>query len=289
MGARAALTRERSTVETVRTTKRHRSWLAWTGSPEELLRIGRELEKLVERRKSDLLAQFDVETETLSAAGIDEDNDRLLAIRKERRQEERLRLAERWGLKMTLSDGNDETEGALEAVSAEFDRRQHYEISYIAIFDGSDEFVRVKFDRRSSNAVFLMVKSTDQGWGRQVMSKISDEIDAGRPWWWWVHTPWGAGALTGLTNLALFVAVYAAFSDQFKMRQSPQSYAIYVGLLLGCVLLSTLVGLPALRFKLFPNFEIVGDGAQSTGTRFTIYMAALAVSVVAGIWVNLVT
>ncbi|SIS03612.1 hypothetical protein [Micromonospora avicenniae] len=273
-----------------RSTTRSRSWSAWAGSREELLKIGAELEKLYEQRRQAILAEYDRETDRIVKECLDSEDEILAQVRNERRQGDRVNYESRWQFTVTLSDGPEEVTGPVREVFQEFDRRTHTKVTFSGAagpVDKERDRVKVEFEKAHPEAVFLHVRSTDPGWARQVMSKMSDEIGMGSPWWAFLYTPLGRSLYRGISWSVIYFSLYSLFSPIFPSKEDPAFNQVVgiVALLLGALLLAWAVNNRRSLNWMLPSFEVT-DGGQPTGTRFLLYIAGLALAFAAGIIVN---
>ncbi|MGW4293485.1 hypothetical protein ACWEH1_10575 [Micromonospora chersina] len=281
-------------VDVRRSTTRSRSWSAWAGTREELLKIGTELERLYAQRREAILAEYDRETDSIVKELKDSGDERLAEIRRERRLGDRADYEGRWHLSLTLTDGVEDATGSVSDVFPEFDRRTHTKVTFVGSIDmigkSEPDYLKVEFRKLHQEAVFLHVRSTDPGWARQVVSKMSDEIGAGAPWWAFLYRPWGRGLLQGVSWFLIYYSLYLLFSPIFAANKASVSRQVW-GLL--AIFGATLVLTYSANNKrslnwMLPNFEVT-DGGQSTGTRFLFFVAGLALAFISGIIVNRVS
>jgi hypothetical protein len=281
-----------------RTTNRSRTWSAWVGNIEDLIKIGREAEVLVTKRRNTILGEFDSVTE-----GISPDSENY-QTRMENRAERRKAIEDDAQLRTSFTDGTDTVSGALDDVIREVDRRSLKRISftlggyYLSSSDRDSLSIVFRKEPKFESAFFLgmsavelEVTSPDVGWAREAVSHLSEQIDLGVPWWRWIHNTAGKVGLGLLFALTLCVIGSTIAIKGFHVpawKTTPMAtFAGLIVLLLGIAGFVSFMA-DSLRNRMFPPFEIVVD-SQSTGTRFIIFLSVTAVGLVVGIFVNLLT
>jgi hypothetical protein len=130
--------------------------------------------------------------------------------------------------------------------------------------------------------VTLAVKSGDQGWARQVLTSLSEEVEKGVPRWAWWRSPAGGailGAITALIALAVTLLVVPASVGM--------PFRLLVGLGMG-VAAQVIVGRSKFINWFLPPLEVASQGGSSGGRRLA-GLGLLLLSVPIGILVNLLT
>jgi hypothetical protein len=266
--------------EVRRITRRERPWSAWAGSTAELERIGNAMAKLVAARREARIAEM--KADEPKAPGPDE-----YATSRRRDWEGDLRRLEEITVRASLVDRNeDEVTGDISAVLAEFDRRTYRKVVFKASYPytwDSDEVFVVVMKRDNPNAgVTLKVTSNDQGWAKQAMAEVSEEIDRGAQWWSFALRPWGAAAV----NLAVYISVYLT---ALLIIEIPSKWPSWIEGS-GCVVIAFVAGLTFSLTRLwswtFPSIEIIPEGEKPKGARAFITFGSLIATAILGVAIN---
>ena len=201
----------------VRITKRERTWQTWTGSADQLKRIGKAMEKSVYVRRDALIADYNrahpppEPVDDKESIGHLKYLDRVREIQRGREQ-----IQAECGLRVSLTEHNrGEVSGPVEAVLAEFDRRTYRELTFEGVFPyrsvGRDELVLQLHRSTPHRAVALTVASSDRGWAKQALAEISEEVDSDKKWWGRFRTPFIFAAF-GAICVMLHITLYLLFA-----------------------------------------------------------------------------
>jgi len=251
-------------------TSKSNAWPAWSGELEDLRRIGRLFESLIEQRRPDLWASHDDQA------------DESPTLKEWRKQ----RFEEGWRAVAELQDADDQVEGGIEEVLAELDPRSLARLTLRASSDETlvpgDGIAPVLNARSESNPVRLSVNSSDQGWARQALSALSEEIAKGVPKW----GRWRSAS--GRMTLSVVVFLFVNFTGLMLFYSSAQGLVraaacSAIGIIAGLIVHSTRV----INWFL-PPLEVTSQ-AGSTGARRLAGLGALLASVPIGILINLLT
>jgi len=255
-------------------TKKENKWWAWSGELDDLRRIGSVFRDLVEQRKSAILNELD--------RGREDSADASVASYERRRTE----FSEKWCASASLHDGDDQIDGSIAEVLDELDRRSstRLEFSSTGMYTAAaGEELRVVFSRLSYiHAVYLTVRSGDQGWARQVLTLLSEEIEKGVPKWAWCRSIWGHILIFLVVNTVCVVS--ASFLLPPLLTSIPR-VVIASGIL---VTAQIVVSLPGVMRWFFPPFEVTSQ-AGSSGGRHLAVLGVVLLGVPIGIIVNLLT
>jgi hypothetical protein len=272
-------------------TTRKNHWLAWSGELDDLRRIGRIFSELVQRRKESLDAELDTNNEPGSTEGPAE--------------QWRRAVLQNFAPVATLEDGDDRIVGPVDDVLAELDRRSVSELALKTETDGYalsmvHEGVDLTFRRKVGSlydheSVTLEISSRDQGWARQTLTQLTEEIEKGVPRWAWFRSKAGR-AIIGLTvAIAGVLTFYSLVSipDQLSLWGTPLSSQIVLTIRLAAVvappaLLGYLAASNAAIDWFMPRFEVTSQ-ASSTGGRRLAGLGLLVLSIPIGILVNLIS
>lgn len=254
-----------------KTTKKNQ-WTAWSGELEDLRRLGQSFTELVSKHGVALLASYE------------ESHAHEWPETSERQKKE---FEDRWRAFAELRDGDDQIEGAVDEVLAELDRRSavSLELSATSAYTAlCGEEIKLVFHRNAVRyAVSLEVKSGDQGWARQVLTLLSEQIEKGVPKRWaWCRTPWGHSAIGTAVFAVAYVLVQILLPSSLTLL--PRTL-IATGISL---LLEVIVLLKGVLDWFFPPFEVTSRAGSSGGRRLA-GLGLLLLSVPIGILVNLLT
>ncbi|MFI6254556.1 hypothetical protein ACIBCL_00395 [Micromonospora zamorensis] len=180
-----------------------------------------------------------------------------------------------------IAEDEDEVAGPIPEVLSEVDRRSVKRLKFVAAL-GPSERLRVTLTREAEEAVVIDVVSQRTGWAKQAYARLADEIEKGVPRWATLRSggpKFGLSILPPLA-LALFVALV--------LPKSLDDDRDFVGIM------TFLVAWPffwmdRLYKWLFPGFELVGEGGQSSGTRRIATLSLLAASIPIGVLVNAIS
>lgn len=279
----------------IRSSRKRRSWLAWSGETVDLLRLGKMIEDSFQQRQSQLQAERERLAEqedegreshlqTMSTAARDVFITGATAVFfNGGTSDEEIPSYPFVG--MVLVD--DETvSGDISDVFPEIDRRSLQRVSFISAFHPRER-IAVTFARNGSEAVFLQVESSDSGWARQGIARIAEEVEKGVPRWSFMR----GRSLPTLSIRALAATAIGsaiAISVPSSTLVGGPTQRVFLGVLVGLVLLG-IQFLPKFRDFLFPPFELLGEGASASGSRRIAATVLLAASLPIGIFVNWVS
>ena len=254
-------------------TKKENKWWAWSGELDDLRRIGSVFRDLVAQRGSTILNEFD--------RGREDSADPSVASHERRKTE----FSEKWRASASLHDGDDQIDGSIAEVLDELDRRSatRLEFSSTGMYAAAaGEELRVVFSRSSYiQAVHLKVRSGDQGWARQVLTLLSEEIEKGVPKWAWCRSLWGRILISLVVTVCL---VSALFLLPPLLTSIPRA-VIASGIILT---VQIVVSSPGVVRWFFPPFEVTSQAGSSGGRRLAV-LGVVLLSVPIGIIVNLLT
>ncbi|WP_188188937.1 hypothetical protein [Nonomuraea sp. SYSU D8015] len=174
----------------------------------------------------------------------------------------------------------DQISGSIDDVFSEIDRRSIRRLTFIAALQPRERLI-LRFSRHQMPAVTLEVESSDTGWARQALAKLADEVDKGVPRWSFV---WGPGERAFYTNVAASAIVGLAVGVSELASSLGANFAIGMFVFMGIWIFS--MSASRLREFIFPRFEILGDGSQSTGSRRLATLTLVLLSVPIGVFVN---
>jgi hypothetical protein len=257
-------------------TTKENTWSAWSGELEDLRRIGRLFSSLVEQRRAPLWAaisgEYVVNPETPGAESV-----------AERRKAD---FDRRWKAVATLQDGDDQIEGPINEVLAELDPRTISRLEFSATshyIGAAGDAIGLTFNKENLfQPVVLDVRSSDQGWARQALTSLSEEIERGVPKW----ARWRSFLGKMGVSVAICLVVYLIATILL-----PSSLHTWIRTLTASAI-AIAVALVATSFRsldwFLPPFEVRSQGT-STGGRRIAGLALLLLSVPIGILVNILT
>jgi hypothetical protein len=255
-------------------TTKANAWSAWSGELEDLRRIGRLFSRLVEQRRAPLWAMSD------EGAHAELIGDESLAARR------KADFDRRWQAIATLQDGDDQIEGPIEEVLAELDPRTISKLEFSATSSYTvviGDAVVLSFNKSNFfKPVILEVRAGDQGWARQVLTSLSEEIERGVPKWARCRSILGKTGLSVAVCLAIyFIALILLPSSLTAWARTLTASAIAIA-----------VGFVVTSFRsvdwFLPPFEVRSQGT-STGGRRIAGLGLLLLSVPIGILVNVLS
>ena len=274
-----------------RTIRRDRAWQAWVGSTADLERVGRLVGKLLDRRRELAVAAWEQE----NPRPEDPEKDEVLSMKYIPYPTYAALAADKihsidvaCSLDVSTTDRNGDTSsGGLESVLAEFDSRDYNMIVLRAQFFTDYKFekeeLELAFVRDASTAgVTLRIASTEQGWAKQALAEITEEVDKGRKWWGFLRTDNGS-LLMALVTFGLFALLSSLL---LTLTDWPRNKELAVGFFASSI--PTLVALSGQIRKnwLFPAVEVVSDGVTPRGLRVVLSIAGLLVTSVVGVAIN---
>ncbi|WP_433687015.1 hypothetical protein ACQP0I_25595 [Micromonospora carbonacea] len=176
----------------------------------------------------------------------------------------------------------DEVAGPILDVLPEVDRRSVESLRFVAALSASER-LSVTFVRDASEAVVIDVVSQRTGWAKQAFARLADEIEKGVPRWAALRSdgPRFGLSVTAAVVIGLFFGLVLPKSTAWNER-------LAVGTV---VFVATwpLVLMNRLHKWLFPGFELLGEGGQSSGTRRLVTLALLVASIPIGVLVNAIS
>jgi hypothetical protein len=268
--------------------KRDRTWQVWVGSTADLERIGRLVGKLLDRRRDSLVAEFQQEhppprDPTALEPGKYVPYGSYAAFARDRIRN----IDAACALVTSLTDRNgDVTSGNFDAVLAEFDSRNYSEIAlkgnFASNYRSSKDLLELHFRRDAATpGVCLHVGSTDQGWAKQALAEITEEIDKGRKWWGVLRT--FGGAIFTMAVAAGLVALLSSLLLTVTAWSTPTE--LWVGVT--ATLFAGAITVTALRRQwLFPPIEVIGEGVTPRGLRVLVWTGGLLITSVIGVAIN---
>lgn len=271
-----------------RSSQRDKQWPAWSGDIAEIRRIAETVERLHKARLSSLRMEESAVVESTEVLeqqirnihNIPPERDVHITFAQQRGGEYEIFPS----LVMKL-EHDDKATGSIAELMPEIDRRTVQQITFIGAL-GPKERIAVALTRSGSYDVAVQVKveSTDPGWARQAFSELADEIDKGVPRWAYMQEQKMPSVLTcALVSSLLGLGIALAIPvDGTDVKLSIAGFIAFM-------LTTFLVVSDSVRNWLFPRFEVLGDGAQSSGTRRLAALALVLVSVPIGLWVNVVS
>ena len=271
-------------------TARTRQWKAWSGTRQDIERIGRAARTLFDKRADSYI----------NAVRADLDEDLVGKVL----ENEMDRVQSRMEFVATVTHGSDSSIGPLDDVLRELDRRSVSRMSIVGDVDGyGREQIKVEMiwsgdDSYARPGVTLEVNSYELGWANEAVATMSSEIDKGRPKWDVVHHIAARIALqTVLSSMILTIELWVILSllgygrDDKLYFSSPGNPLLWM--LLVCGTTAVLITVLFMRDKsyhwIFPPVEIRGDGQDSTTIRRVALFVSPLVAFVLGLLVNVVS
>jgi hypothetical protein len=261
-------------------TTRRRVWPAWSGSKEDLTRVGDVFDEIGSKLRRTVLEQIDAEYP-----------DTAPQVRSPYSQMQRDRGA-RIAARASVTEGSDQVTGRVSSVMERIDRRTAERVIFSLNGENvTDTELQVAFSRRSFHGVELELKSSDRDWVSQTLADLSNELERGTPRWA-VFRTWTGRLLTTLMLtvvfvIAFFVSLWPRFHDQGRgLAEAALSFFPFVGFF--TFVFFMILSISPVYDWLFPPFEVSADGASS-GSRRLAAAGLLAVSIPIGIFVNRVS
>ncbi|MEU7926646.1 hypothetical protein [Micromonospora sp. NPDC049801] len=254
--------------------KRHQ-WHAWSGEFADLERLGRIVEDLYSTWLKEREYEEGQTGEVAEATGV-------------------INLAGVPG-GASVGDGNetypfvglivedeDEVSGPIFEVLPEVDRRSVVGLKFVATLRPSER-LSVTFARNANEAVIVEVSSRRTGWAKQAYARLADEIEKGVPRWASLRSENSRPrlAILAATATAVFVGLVLPKSSGLEIRTSVGAFAFS--------LTWPIFYIERLHKWIFPGFELVGEGSQSSGSRRLVTLFLLGASIPIGVLVNVVS
>jgi hypothetical protein len=262
-----------------RKTHRERTWIAWSGSIEELSRISRLFDQLADERKESLIATRKAIIESLE----DKESSERIAIERMELEDINSRFKARCTL---VYDGQDSATGPYEEIQKEIDPRNVCSITLgiNGLLRFSDEEFSLKFDWKNMNqAVKLEVSSRDTGWANQAYARMSAEIDKGVPPFSCVRKKQVRAAIVGIFSGTLALSLMLILGFFIK-----NSAAVYYTSATSAVIIGGIAGHPSFYDHVFPACEIIPSGLDAALKKRAIATGALLVTLIAGAVINII-
>lgn len=227
-----------------------RSWPAWAGTKEDLVRIGEKVKEFADRRLQTELARV-VPDEHLPDF-------------------EESRVRERWKtIAAGPHDPHESMAGMTKQVVDELDPLTIQRFVVDAGRDGYGDAADLRVSMSPLGGVTLALKSADAGWLADADETLSAEIKRCAQWWGVFRTDrarWAYVVATALLGLAIFV-----------LPKSRNWVGVYDGLVTGAVA-GYWLGRLVKRWVL-PGFEVIHPGSTSKGRRALGVIAVVALQV----------
>ena len=269
-----------STNEVRRYTRFARTWTTWVGDVDDLARLGRDCQKLYEKRKQ-----------------LHEAQQQRPKVREQPKQPDGGSFVygefhiwsddSRPGFEMTVLDGPDRISGSIGAVMTELDRRTVNQVSFTGNISENDMLSASLRRKPSGNTsvVELKVESEDAGWAREALAHLSEQVDRAQPKWAWMHSRNGV-RLFGLLNLLVLSipvsVIHATLGWSVEFAPVLTFWAVFA------VLLVLTASRPLLRL-LLPPFEVVRPGMSPRGSKFVVYLITALVGFAGSVVASVIT
>jgi hypothetical protein len=153
-------------------------------------------------------------------------------------------------------------------------------IRYPGLGSGSSRSVQLWFTRERS-CTWCEIEGDDAVWVAGMAHAVQQYLNRRKPWWAWLHSPWGFAALLYLILGTLCAITFPAVPS-LKNLDRPIATAIVVGISLVLFFAATALVNPWTLNRLLPRFEILPDGQTPTGTKRLGWATTLFLSVVLG-------
>jgi hypothetical protein len=245
------------------------AWESWSGDLEELSGVVKQVEKLAQDRKKQILADIH---ESL------------------REDEETAWKKVEPLVRLEITYGTNSTTGPANAVLKELDRRTVQKVKIFTKFPyHHEESITVQFQKGTieDKGVEVEVESTSQGWAKQGIGQLSDEIEKSVPKWSFFLSHPGQATVFLVTYIAIFALVTLATIKHVHHDKLGAVGSIALATLFATILLCIpiLVLLP----RVFPRFEIHGEGGTSTGGGRLAALLTAILAIPIGVIVYLIT
>ena len=134
---------------------------------------------------------------------------------------------------------------------------------------------------RERSCTWCEIEGDDAVWVAGMAHAVQQYLNRRKPWWAWLHSPWGFAALLYLILGTLCAITFPAVPS-LKNLDRPIATAIVVGISLVLFFAATALVNPWTLNRLLPRFEILPDGQTPTGTKRLGWATTLFLSVVLG-------
>lgn len=262
-----------------------RSWEAWVGDKDRLLRLSRVMTELIaQQRQAALDAAKERGQNRLHAEEEQGGSQSHLDEIKGWERIEADRLAEAWAVEMAWSERDLSLThaGPPDQIVNEMDPAFVERVSIQAPKDILLP-IQASIHLSRSNGCSVELRGQDPAWLRMARDTLSNEVQHGVPPWAWLRTIQAAFVYTGVIYVGLVVAAWNRVSGAWREK-------LIVSLLVG---LPTVLGFSALLQplvrRLLSGFEIIAPGAVPKSGRALGLVASVATSFILGIIVNLIT
>ncbi|MGW0071046.1 hypothetical protein ACWDUI_26700 [Streptosporangium sandarakinum] len=276
---------ERMVMAINKSLNKSRSWAAWSGDTESLRRIGRIV--------SDLYRDHPINQEAEDKSALEKSESRLnptvsfahIASISNTSITNYVTVSaddeiESYPFLGAILIDDEQTSGDFEEVLAELDRRSIRKIIFAGAIAPRDKVI-ISFEKGESPPVVLSIQSPHPSWGRQALARLSDEIEKGVPSWSFIHERRMASFIFRL--LAVIILAAAATMAIMKNFFTEEGGGLF---LFTCLPFSFIISSDRVAGWFFPSIEILGEGAQSTGSRRIVSVILLLFSIPIGILVN---
>jgi hypothetical protein len=280
--------------EIERSTKKERKWFAWAGDMSDLKRCGRVIEELYdarieslenERRKrqdENLKSASDVTQGGANTSIAISGNLGYINIVGSPIGDSHEDIT-RYPFKGLRLTDEDVVTGPTESVLTEVDRRSVRSLTFIGAIDFG-EYVIVTFTRTQDWAARVEVRSSNIGWAKQALTRLTDEIEKGVPQWAFMRN--STGNVTVSVRLLTGIIIGASIALMWPNKEQHGNISLGV---IFAILSAILLGSAKLKNFLFPAFEISGEARESTGSRRIAALALILISIPIGMFVNLIS
>ena len=255
--------------------KRHQ-WHAWSGEVADLERLGRIVEELHSTWLKEREYEEGQRREAIKEAGainVVGDSNHVFISSSDN---------EVYPFVGLVVEDEDEVSGPIFEVLPEVDRRSVVGLKFVATLWPSERF-SVTFARNASEAVVVEVSSQRTGWAKQAYARLADEVEKGVPRWASLRSD---NSRVGLAVLAAVAT--ATFTGLVLPKSNGWDVRVAVGIL-AFSLTWPILQIQRLHRWIFPGFELVGEGSQSSGSRRLVTLFLLGASIPIGVLVNAVS
>lgn len=257
-------------------TKKSNRWNAWSGDLEDLRRISRIYKGLADQRGGTIADTY-VPLYPLSSVNL---------------EARRTEIREAWQAYAIVIDRDDEIRGPVADVLGALDRRSVTSIEFTQKGEHTqhDEQFSLKFSRNpdyNEDIVTLRITSGDQGWARQALAQLTEEVEKGVPRWaWWRSI---SGSLLSWCIVLLSTALLIiAGSRSVGVVTTVGWLPTVIGSGLTGLLVAFWSQTPRIRNWMLPPLEITSE-VGSTGARRLAGLALIILGLPIGILVNILS
>lgn len=172
----------------------------------------------------------------------------------------------------------------------ELDHRSVVRIEFAGQFPyASKDELTVQFGTKYAfdGSIQLKVASNDPTWARSTFGQLADDIGKGVPWWASVRNKGHVLGVWLVLCELLALAIFLVLSPHIPPGERLNAYQS-LATLAGIVALGIFMS-GSLTDWLFPHLEITRPGGQSSGSRRLAVIGSVLISVVVGIFVNMIS